>query len=246
MDERRPAGPSGPRARVLVVLDQPLVAGLIRLALGHGFLEVREATSAPAAVELLATWRPDLLLLDMDLEGVSGARLMEHVGPQAPGGLIPTIALARRGDLRTTLEAFGRGVDDFLALPFCPQELLARVLALLRRVSSGSAEFSPLIRLGDMEIDVLRRIVRSGTEEVHLTPLEQSLLYLLAANADRVVTREEILDALWGPDYVADSNVVDRQVRGLRALLRDDWRKPRFIQTVPGQGYRFIPTASGA
>lgn len=81
--------------------------------------------------------------------------------------------------------------------------------------------------------------------ELHLTALEQSLLYLLAANAGRVVSREEILDALWGQDYVPESNVVDRQVRNLRARLSDDWRRPRFIATVPGRGYRFMPSVLG-
>ena len=83
--------------------------------------------------------------------------------------------------------------------------------------------------------------MRAGTSELHLTSLEQSLLYLLAANAGRLITREEILDTLWGVDYVAESNVVDRQIRNLRARLQDDWRQPRFIATVPGRGYRFLP-----
>ncbi len=78
--------------------------------------------------------------------------------------------------------------------------------------------------------------------ELHLTSLEHSLLYLLAANAGRVVTREEILDTLWGVDYIAESNIVDRQIRNLRARLHDDWREPRFIATVPGRGYRFLRT----
>ncbi len=116
------------------------------------------------------------------------------------------------------------------------------MVALVRRSYPDAAAFAPVIRLGELEIDILHRTVRAGTSELHLTALEQSLLYLLAANAGRVVTREEILDALWGPDYVAESNVVDRQVRNLRARLQDDWRRPRFIATVPGQGYRFLPT----
>jgi two-component system, OmpR family, response regulator RstA len=82
--------------------------------------------------------------------------------------------------------------------------------------------------------------VHSGASELHLTSLEQSLLYLLAANAGRVVTREEILDTLWGVDYVAESNVVDRQIRNLRARLQDNWRQPRYIATVPGRGYPFL------
>jgi DNA-binding response OmpR family regulator len=102
--------------------------------------------------------------------------------------------------------------------------------------------FTPVIKLGELEIDILNRTVRAGTSELHLTSLEQSLLYLLAANAGRVVSREEILDTLWGVDYVAESNVVDRHIRNLRARLQNDWRQPRFIATVPGRGYRFLPT----
>jgi two-component system, OmpR family, KDP operon response regulator KdpE len=102
--------------------------------------------------------------------------------------------------------------------------------------------FTPVIKIGELEIDILRRTVQAGTSELHLTSLEQRLLYLLAANAGRVVTREAILDTLWGVDYVAESNVVDRQIRNLRARLQNDWREPRFIATVPGRGYRFLPT----
>jgi len=107
---------------------------------------------------------------------------------------------------------------------------------------------APRVRAGDpageLEIDILHRSVRAGSVELRLTALEQSLLYLLAANAGRVVTREEILDTLWGVDYVAESNVVDRQIRNLRARLQNDWREPRFIATVPGRGYRFLATTA--
>jgi len=104
--------------------------------------------------------------------------------------------------------------------------------------------FQPIFRIGELEIDILNRQVRAGTSEVHLTGLEQHLLYLLVANAGRVVTRDEILDALWGVDFQAESNVVDRHIRSLRIKLQNDWRRPRFIATVPGKGYRFVPTFS--
>jgi DNA-binding response OmpR family regulator len=236
--EDRPAAPT----RVLLVLDQPVVAELVKLTLNHGVFETRQAVSAAEALFVLGRWRPHLVLVDMDLEGVDGARVMERIGPEAGGGPIPAIALTRRGDLRTKLEAFERGVDDIMTLPFPPEELLARVVALVRRSHPEAAAFAPVIRLGELEIDILQRTVRAGASELHLTALEQSLLYLLAANAGRVVARAEILDALWGSDYVAESNVVDRQVRNLRARLGDDWRRPRFIATVPGRGYRFLPT----
>jgi two-component system KDP operon response regulator KdpE len=104
--------------------------------------------------------------------------------------------------------------------------------------------FTPVIRFGELEIDLLHRSVRIDGEDLHLTPLELSLLYLLASNAGRVLTRDEILDQLWGGDYAAESNVVDRQIRTLRAKLQDDWRRPRYIATVPGKGYRFVLTAT--
>ena len=110
------------------------------------------------------------------------------------------------------------------------------------RASGTDRPIVPTIKLGDMEIDIVNRVVRAGESVVHLSGIEQSLLYLLASRGGRVVTREEILDAIWGTDFVAESNIVDRHIRSLRIKLQNDYRHPRFIATVPGQGYRFIPT----
>jgi DNA-binding response OmpR family regulator len=231
--------PDGP-SRVLVVLDRPLFDELISLTLSHGVCVTRTVASGSAVATALADWQPHLVLLDMDLDG---AQIMALVAARtAAAEHLPVIGLTRRGDLKTKLAAFEAGVDDIMTVPFAPEELLARVLALVRRARSAPATFTPTIKIGELEIDILNRTVRTGISELHLTSLEQSVLYLLAANAGRVVTREEILDALWGTDYVVESNVVDRQVRNLRARLQDDWRKPRFIATVPGRGYRFVQT----
>ena len=190
-------------------------------------------------------WQPQLLILDMDLGGTQIIPLVNR--RTLVRGRLPVIGLTRRGDLKTKLASFEAGVDDILTVPFAPEELLARVIAVLRRCYSDAVTFTPIIKIGELEINILKRTVRAGTSELHLTSLEQSLLYLLAANAGRVVTREEILDALWGSDFVAASNIVDRQVRNLRARLQDDWREPRFIATVPSRGYRFLlPFTAGA
>jgi len=177
---------------------------------------------------------------------IGGDVLMRRMAPSGVGGSTraPVLALTRRGDLKTKLAAFEQGVHDIMTIPFSPEELLARVLVITRRSLGEAVPFNPVLKLGEIEIDIMHRQVRVGSSDLHLTGLEQSLLYLLAANAGQVVTRGEILDALWGVDYVSESNVVDRHIRNLRAKLQNDWRKPRFIATVPGKGYRFIPTFS--
>ena len=217
-----------------------MLAELIRLTLNHGVYSTRTVATTDEVEAIVTDWQPHLVVLDMDLDGTRLITLLS--AKTGASGRLPLIGLTRRGDLRNKLAAFEAGVDDILTVPFAPEELLARVIALLRRSYSDAVTFTPVIKIGELEIDILKRTVRAGTSELHLTSLEQSLLYLLAANAGRVVTREEILDTLWGVDYVAESNVVDRQIRNLRARLQNDWREPRFIATVPGRGYRFLPT----
>jgi two-component system, OmpR family, alkaline phosphatase synthesis response regulator PhoP len=158
----------------------------------------------------------------------------------------PALGLTRRGDLKTKLRAFDLGVDDILTMPFSPEELLARAIVITRRATGSSVPIIPTIRIGEIEIDILSREVRTGTSVIHLSGIEQSLLYLLASRGGQVVTRDDILDAIWGTDFVSESNIVDRHIRSLRVKLQNDYRHPRFIATVPGKGYRFIPTFSNA
>jgi DNA-binding response OmpR family regulator len=225
------------------MVEQPLIVEVIKLTLNHGVYVTREAQDVPEATAVLGEWQPHLAVIDMD---IGGDRLLQHLaGPDAGGPTrTPVLALTRRGDLQTKLAAFEQGVDDIMTIPFSPEELLARLLVITRRALGRSVPFIPVLKLGELEIDILHRQVRAGTSELHLTGLEQSLLYLLAARAGQVVTRDEILDALWGVDYVSESNVVDRHIRNLCAKLQNDWRKPRFIATVPGRGYRFVPVFS--
>jgi two-component system KDP operon response regulator KdpE len=235
--------PEGP-LRVLVTTDQELLARVIRLTLTHGAYVVRTAAEIAAAVALLDTWRPHLVVVEIDLldGNVRATPLLEQIGHQTSGATrLPVIALTRRSDGETRLAAFDLGVDDILTVPFSPDEFLARALAVLRRAYHEAATFAPAITVGNLQLDLLRQRVQVGSVELHLTPLEQSLLYLLAANVGRVLTREEILGHLWGTGYIADSNVVDRHIRNLRVKLHDYWCRPRFLATVPRQGYRFLP-----
>ena len=230
--------------RALVLHDRPLVVDLIELTLNHGLFVVRAARSLAEAEAILAEWPPHLGVVDMDHD--DSTALLQRIGASntLTRSVTPVLGLTRRGDLKTKLKAFDLGVDDILATPFSPEELLARAIVITRRASGTDRPIVPTIRLGEIEIDILSRQVRAGDSVVHLSGIEQSLLYLLASRGGQVVTRDEILDAIWGTDFVAESNIVDRHVRSLRIKLQNDYRHPRFIATVPGQGYRFIPTFS--
>lgn len=225
--------------RVLIVMDRPLVAQTVVLTLDHGLFVAQIEVDASEIQSLVANWLPHIAIVDMDL---GGPTLLTSIGLRAHGTAnVPVIGLTRRGDLKTKLAAFEQGVDDIMTVPFSPEELLARVLAVVRRTYGESLMLRSTIGLGEMQIDILNRSVRAGTSEIHLSGLEQSLLYFLAGNAGRLLTRNEILDAVWGVDFIAESNIVDRHIRSLRIKLQNDWRSPRFIATVPGKGYRFIP-----
>jgi len=226
----------------LVLHDRQLLVDLIQLTLSHGLFVVRTAHSLAEAEAILAEWHPHLAVVDMDHD--DSTALLGRLGALNPPTkrLTAALGLTRRGDLKSKLRAFDLGVDDILTVPFSPEELLARAIVITRRATGSDRPIVPVIRIGEIEIDILSRQVRAGSSIVHLSGIEQSFLYLLASRAGRVVTREEILDAIWGTDFVTESNIVDRHIRSLRIKLQNDYRHPRFIATVPGQGYRFIPT----
>jgi len=228
--------------RVLVLTEQRLLAETVKLTLNHGVYLARDAKDLGAAMAIIEEWDPQLAVVDME----GGDQLVRRIGQAQRDGSprTPILALTRRGDLKTKLAAFDQGADDIMTVPISPEELLARVLVITRRSLGENVSLKPVLKLGELEIDILNRRVRVGSSELHLTALEQSLLYLLAANAGQILTRDEILDALWGVDFAAESNVVDRHIHSLRVKLQNGWRNPRFIATVPGEGYRFLPALS--
>jgi DNA-binding response OmpR family regulator len=230
--------------RALVLHDRPLVVDLITLTLNHGVFAVRAANNLAEADAILAEWHPHMTVIDMDHD--DSTALLQRLGATnaMSRSATPVLGLTRRGDLKTKLHAFDLGVDDILTMPFSPEELLARSMVITRRAFGTDRPIIPAIKIGEIQIDILNRQVRAGDSIVHLSGIEQSLLYLLASRGGRTVTREEILDAVWGTDFVAESNLVDRHIRSLRIKLQNDYRHPRFIATVPGKGYRFIPTFS--
>ncbi len=235
--------PVGSAPRVLVLIERPAIVELVRLTLNHGVCTTRVANGVAEALAVLDEWQPHLAVIEVEsaadqlLRRIVQARVSNRTQ-------LPVLALTQRGDLQTRLTAFEHGVDDIMSIPFSPEELLARVLALTRRAYGQALSLAPLLKLGELEIDIVSRQVRIGEETFRLTGVELSLLYLLAAHAGQVLTRDAILDAIWGVDFAADSNVVDRHIRNLRTKLQNGYRQPRYIATVPGRGYRFILTSS--
>ena len=211
--------------RALVLHDRPLVVDLIELTLNHGVFEVRAARDLTGAEAIITEWHPHLAVIDMDHDDSSALLGRLGAANRLTKRITPALGLTRRGDLRTKLKAFDLGVDDILTMPFAPEELLARAIVITRRATGSDLPIIPTIKLGEIEIDILSREVRTGNSVIHLSGIEQSLLYLLASRGD----------------FVAESNIVDRHIRSLRIKLQNDYRHPRFIATVPAQGYRFIP-----
>jgi DNA-binding response OmpR family regulator len=227
-------------ARVLVIADEPLLP-MIVLTLNHGVFRSWSTSSVKAGLDMIGQWKPHVVIVQIDLGNGDGDTIKVLGRPSPNGGVLPTIAITRRGDIKTKLQAFETGADDIVTVPFFPEELVARLFALLRRAYGEVVQFIPTIKIRELELDLFNQRIRAGSARPRLTAMEQALLYLLASNPGRILTRQQILDSVWGHDYNAESNVVDRHMRNLRVKLKDSWRKPRFIETIPGRGYRFVP-----
>ena len=241
MRERDPEALSEPR--VLVVADPPLQR-LVVLTLNHGAVARRSTADLDEAEEILLSWRPHLLIVDVHLHTGDASAL---IGKRIGGRRLPTIVITSETALAAKLDAFEKGADDFIVLPVTPAEIVARTVAVVRRAYGDSVSLVPAINVDGLEMDLLNHAVRIHGESAQLTPLEQAVLYLLASNPGVTLGRETILDSVWGLDYVAESNLVDRHIRNLRTKLKDDWRRPRFIRTIPGKGFRFVArTQEGA
>jgi len=220
--------------RVLIVMNETL-GNLVALTLQHGQYETQRCTNAEECRELLRDWAPHLAFIDLDLF----EPFIDIVGRGLTHGHMPILAFTRRRDTALKLSAYERGADDIVEVPFTLDEIVARPFALLRRAHGIPVTIVPKIKLDGLQVDLIEQRVSVGGRDLKLTPIQQTLLYLLAANAGRPLSREDLLSSIWGTEFEIESNVVDRHIRELRVKLDDDWRTPRFIETVPGAGYRF-------
>lgn len=236
-DASRTDGAASP-SRVLLIIGKAL-ANLISTTLRHGAYDTRDCTSAHECREIVRAWQPHMALIDID----HYLNFMDIIGGGMEHGHIPILAFTRRREAGPKLAAYERGADDIIEVPFTLDEIIARPYALMRRSRGVTPKLVPKINLGgQLEVDLLEQSVKmNGGGGLDLTPIQQTLLYVLAANTGDILTRETLLATIWGSEFQIESNVVDRHIRELRVKLDDDWRTPRYIETVPGKGYRFRP-----
>lgn len=219
---------------VLIVEDDPKIAGLVAKnldAAGFRAVEVHRGDQAESAVERHA---PALVILDITLPGIDGLELLRRI--RRNNG-VPILMLTARSTETDKVLGFEIGADDYVTKPFSPRELVARARALLRRTSAGGGE-AVLVR-GALAIDPARRSVERDGVAVEVTTLEFDLLYFLAQRPGRVLSRQALLDQVWGEGRVVDDRSIDSLVSRLRRKLEPDPSSPRYLQTVWGAGYRF-------
>jgi two-component system, OmpR family, response regulator ResD len=224
---------------VLVVDDEPTILDVVGRYMERAGYETYRAADGPAALRLAALHRPDLVVLDLMLPGIDGIEVMRQLHEE-PGARIAVIMLTARGEESDRLIGLRQGADDYVVKPFSPAELVARVDAVLRRVSPADEE-APPIEHGPLRVEPATRSAYLDGEEVSLTMREFDLLAYLAAHPGRVYSRDQLMEAVWGEPFFEDTSTVTVHVRRLRAKLGDDPAEPRFIETVWGIGYRLRP-----
>jgi two-component system, OmpR family, alkaline phosphatase synthesis response regulator PhoP len=226
---------------ILVVDDEPRIVQLVRDYLEHGGFTVLVASDGAAALRTARTGRPDLVVLDLGLPGLDGldvARALRRDGE------VPIIMLTARTEESDKLVGLELGADDYLTKPFSPKELVARVRAVLRR-AEGMHSPADVIRVGsDVELDVPRMDARFGGRRVELTKTEFQLLATMARQPGRVFTRSQLLDAVRGVAFESYERAIDAHIKNIRKKIEPDARRPRYLLTVFGVGYRFAEPAA--
>ena len=220
---------------ILVVDDEPKIATLARDYLEHAGFAVVTAGDGPTALATVRQRRPDLVVLDLGLPGIDGLDVTRQLRRDSS---IPIVMLTARDDELDKLLGLELGADDYVTKPFSPRELVARVRAVLRR-AERPPEAGETIRAGDLTLDVPRMRAEVAGRAVDLTPTEFQLLATLAARPGRIFTRAQLLDAVRGVTFETYERAIDSHVKNLRRKLEPDPRRPRYVLTVYGVGYRF-------
>ena len=223
---------SAPSLRVLVVDDEAPIRRLLRIGLtAHGYQTI-EAPSGKAALDLLSQ-APDLIILDLGLPDTQGHELLRTI--RARNESVPIVVLSSRGDEAGKVQALDLGADDYVTKPFGMDELLARMRAALRHQLQTQGE-RPIFRVGDLSVDLVRRIVKVGEKDVKLSPKEYDFLRVLVQHAGKVLTHKFLLGELW--DDKTDAQFLRVYVRQLRQKIEANREQPHYILTEIGIGYR--------
>jgi two-component system, OmpR family, KDP operon response regulator KdpE len=222
--------------KVLVVDDEPPIRKLLRMGLTTQGYEIVEAQNGKAALVLLEE-NPDLVILDLGLPDIQGHELLRTI--RARNERVPIVVLSSRGDEAGKVQALDLGADDYVTKPFGMDELLARMRAALRHQLQIHGE-RPVFRVGDLSVDLVRRIVKVGDKEVKLSPKEYDLLRVLVQHAGKVLTHKFLLGELW--DALTDAQYLRVYVRQLRQKIEADPERPQYVLTETGIGYRLRTT----
>ncbi len=228
---------------VLVVDDDPKIVELVRAYLQRAGYEVITAGDGDVALQLVERTQPSLIVLDVMLPGLDGLLLTRHLRDSR--NRVPILMMSARGRVDDRIRGLVEGADDYLAKPFSPAELVERVNAILRRSAPGAVPAATL-KHADLEVDLDRREVRRGGEPIELSDLEFRMLVAVIEAQGRVLTRNRLIETVYGMDRDVFVRTIDVAIRRLRAKLGDDSDSPRYISTVRGVGYRAAPARETA
>lgn len=223
---------NAPASKVLIIDDEPPIRKLLRMGLTTQGYQIIEAPNGKTGMELLKE-EPDLIILDLGLPDIQGHELLRMI--RARSESVPIVVLSSRGDEAGKVQALDHGADDYVTKPFGMEELLARMRAAMRHQLQAQGE-RPIFKVGDLSVDLVRRIVRMGEREAKLSPKEYDLLRVLVQHAGKVLTHKFLLGELW--DSMTDAQYLRVYVRQLRQKIEKDPERPQYILTETGIGYR--------
>jgi DNA-binding response OmpR family regulator len=234
------------KPKILLVDDERAITSNLAPLLERSGFRVAVAADGEEALARIADFQPHLLVLDILMPRLDGREVLRRV--RGAGNWTPVILLTQVGESTERAMALEEGADDYLNKPFDPHELIARIRAVLRRARPGQPPLTSAQRLscGDLVLDRQSHRAYLNDEELSLTPKAVTLLEYMMTHPDELLTRERLLDSVWGWDYPTGTRTVDTRIAELRRALDDDPATPRFIETVTGQGYRFVGRVEAA
>lgn len=227
-----------PKQRILLVDDERQITRVLTRGLTAKGYDVHVASDGEAALQTFNDWHPDLVVTDLSMPNMNGLQLCRRLRAFSE---VPIIVLSVKGQEHEKVEALDAGADDYVTKPFGIDELLARIRAALRRVPANEEKSKNVLEEGDFKIQLAERVVTIQEREVHLTPKEYELLVYLLRHPRRVLTHHVLLGAVWGGDYVEQTEYLRVFVRQLRKKTESDPSNPKYILTEPWIGYRFNP-----